>query len=81
MEYGDKGIRVVSVSPGWVDTPMMDRALKDWGIPSRQAATAATPLKRAATPKEIADAVMFLVGSEAAYVSGTDLQIAGGWQG
>jgi NAD(P)-dependent dehydrogenase (short-subunit alcohol dehydrogenase family) len=81
VEYGDKGVRVVSVSPGWVDTPMMERAMKEWGIPSKDAATAATPLKRAAKPEEIAETVMFLVGHQAAYVSGTDLLIAGGSQG
>jgi NAD(P)-dependent dehydrogenase (short-subunit alcohol dehydrogenase family) len=81
VEYGDKGVRVVSVSPGWVDTPMMDRALKDWGIPDKKTATAATPLKRAATPQEIAETVMFLVSNQASYVSGTDLLIAAGWQG
>jgi NAD(P)-dependent dehydrogenase (short-subunit alcohol dehydrogenase family) len=81
VEYGDKGVRVMSISPGWVDTPMMDRALKDWGIPSKEAAASTTPLKRAAKPVEIANAVMYLASNEASYVSGTDLLIAAGWQG
>jgi NAD(P)-dependent dehydrogenase (short-subunit alcohol dehydrogenase family) len=81
VEYGDKGVRVLSISPGWVDTPLMDRALKDWGIPDKKTATSTTPLKRAATPKEIANVVMFLVSNQAAYVSGADLLVAGGWQG
>jgi NAD(P)-dependent dehydrogenase (short-subunit alcohol dehydrogenase family) len=38
-------------------------------------------LKSAATTKEIANVVMFLVSNKAAYVSGADLLVAGGWQG
>ncbi len=80
VEYGDKNIRTMSISPGWVDTPMMDRATKAWGITKEQA-VAGQPSKRAAKPEEIADAVMFLVSANAAYISGTDLLITGGWQG
>jgi NAD(P)-dependent dehydrogenase (short-subunit alcohol dehydrogenase family) len=80
VEFGDKNIRTMSISPGWVDTPMMDRATKAWGITKEQA-VAGQPSKRAAKPEEIAEAVMFLVSANAAYISGTDLLITGGWQG
>lgn len=81
VEYGGQGVRVASVSPAWVDTPMMERAIRDWGIPDKATATATTPLKRAATAAEVANAVLFLASAEASYVSGTDLMITSGWTG
>ncbi|MBS0286056.1 MAG: SDR family oxidoreductase [Proteobacteria bacterium] len=66
----DKGIRVNSISPGFTDTPIFtDKSV----IPK---ASALVPLKRFATPEEMADAAVFLASNN--YVVGVDLLIDGG---
>ena len=68
-------IRVNAVYPGWTDTPGERKFLSDEGI--RNAAPD-LPLGRLATAEEIADAVLFLVGPQSSYVTGTILHIDGG---
>ncbi|MGE3319114.1 MAG: SDR family NAD(P)-dependent oxidoreductase [Candidatus Berkiella sp.] len=66
----NRGIRVNSISPGFTDTPIFkDRST----IPKT---SELVPLKRFATPEEIADAALFLAGN--AYMVGIDLLIDGG---
>ena len=71
-EVAAKGIRVNAIAPGFVDTPMTQR------IPEaiRAKLLEQIPLRRFATPEEIADAVFFLVN--ATYVTGTVLDVNGG---
>jgi NAD(P)-dependent dehydrogenase (short-subunit alcohol dehydrogenase family) len=74
-EVGPLGIRVVAVAPGLVDTDLHATT----GDPDRVARMASgIPLGRAATPDEIADAVAWLLGDEASYVTATTLRVAGG---
>lgn len=80
LEYGEKNIRVNVVSPGWVETPLTDRILKIAQI-TKEKAVEDYPLKRMATPEEIAKAVIWLCSPEAAYVSGEDFSIDGGGLG
>lgn len=80
-EYGQFGIRVNSVSPGWVDTEMMRKTLNNYGELSK-ANTETTinygAIKRPVKPSEIADAVYYLCSDEATYITGTNLVIDGG---
>jgi len=69
VELGADGIRVNSVHPGFVRTPMTE--LLD---ESRQR----IPLGRPATPEDVTGAVLFLAGDESAYVTGTELVVDGG---
>lgn len=78
MELTDKNIRVNSISPGAVDTPMLRRALASWGAKVEDTA-ASYPVKRLATSEEMARAVMFLAGDEATIIVGTDLDVTGGY--
>lgn len=74
-EVAAAGIRVNAVSPGTTVTTIHERA----GRPDRAAEVGArTPLGRPATPDEIAAAVEWLTTSEAGYVTGTVLDVAGG---
>ena len=74
LEYGTRGIRVNSVSPGLID----DGALADRWPEGVQRWLAAAPLGRLGTPEDVADAVAFLASPLAAWISGTDLVVDGG---
>lgn len=78
MEYTDKNIRINSLSPGAVDTPMFRRAIGSWGL-SVEAAVREYPIKRVVTPEEIARAVMWLASDDATCIVGMDLDATGGY--
>ncbi|HVW46313.1 MAG TPA: SDR family NAD(P)-dependent oxidoreductase [Solirubrobacterales bacterium] len=71
---GPHGIRVNSVNPGFIATPM-NAVLGDAG---REAAIAATPLRRVATPAECARMAVILVSDIAGFVHGVELDVNGG---
>ena len=71
------GVRVNSVSPGYIRTPMT-RASHD-RTDSHEARSNRTLLGRWGEPAEIAAGINFLLSDEASYVTGTDLVIDGGW--
>ena len=76
-ELGTSGIRVNSVHPGGVNTPMGNAR----GLPPDQLAHAfcRVPLQRIGDPNEIANASLFLASDEASYVTGAELAVDGGW--
>lgn len=74
MEYAARGVRVNSVSPGLVMTPMAAE-----GEESNREFSQATPMKRGAQPIEVSYGVLFLASDEASYVTGADLLIDGGY--
>lgn len=69
-------IRVNTISPGYVDTPLFDAILGDQREAVLTEAAATLPVKRIGTPEDIADAVMFLMGN--GYVNGINLAVDGG---
>ncbi|MBF6078109.1 glucose 1-dehydrogenase [Nocardia beijingensis] len=74
-ELGPKGIRVNSVSPGYIETPMFhDNVSPD----AHTAVLAEVASRRLGTAEDVADAVAFLASAEASYVNGQDLIIDGG---
>jgi len=76
---GPLGIRVNSVCPGYIDTPIMDRMLAEQPDPAatRREILNRQPLGRLGTPEDVANGVLFLASREAAFVSGSELTIDG----
>jgi meso-butanediol dehydrogenase / (S,S)-butanediol dehydrogenase / diacetyl reductase len=85
VDYGPKGIRANALCPGWVVTPMgdgeMDTVAARRGITRDEAyalTTATVPLRRPATPEEIAACALFLASDESSIVTGSVLVADGG---
>ncbi len=76
VEYARDGIRVVSVSPGAIDTPLVRASLAAQG--GAAALANRHPLGRIGRPEEVALAVLWLSSSDAAFVTATDLAVDGG---
>jgi NAD(P)-dependent dehydrogenase (short-subunit alcohol dehydrogenase family) len=87
-EVAPKGVRMLTVSPGWIMTTassrMIERIAKSSGGTTEEAANSVMdalggiPFGRAAWPEEVAELVGFLVSPRAAYLTGTEYVIDGG---
>ncbi len=88
LEFADAGvpIRVNSVHPGFVETPLLHKGMERWA--AREGTTAqslidamaqTTPFKRLAQPVEIGKVVAFLASDDASYMTGSEVVVDGGW--
>ncbi|MBT5875698.1 MAG: SDR family oxidoreductase, partial [Candidatus Latescibacteria bacterium] len=77
-EWAQHHIRLNCVSPGVTRTEMMDEVVAS-GKADLQRFNERTPMGRVAEIEEIACAVLFLASDRAAYVTGTNLRVDGGW--
>jgi NAD(P)-dependent dehydrogenase (short-subunit alcohol dehydrogenase family) len=73
-ELAERGIRVNTLSPGPIDTPMFDAATDE----VRQSLAALIPLGRLGRPEEVASAALFLASAESSFIAGAELCIDGG---
>jgi NAD(P)-dependent dehydrogenase (short-subunit alcohol dehydrogenase family) len=80
-EAGPKGVRANAVCPGFTDTDLGRQFFEGRDDPeaARERMEAQYPLKRLGEPEEIADAILFLLSDEAAYVTGHGLVVDGGY--
>lgn len=76
IEYARHGIRVVSVSPGAINTPLVRASLEAQGGGDELANR--HPLGRIGNPEEVAAAVVWLASSAASFITATDLAVDGG---
>ena len=74
LEYARKGVTCNAVLPGMVETENVKAMPQE----IRDAAIAATPVRRFGEPEEIAALVVFLCGDEAGYITGAEIDISGG---
>lgn len=77
IDYADAGVRVNSVCPGFVDTPMTDEYLDQDEF--YEFVRGETPMDRVAEPEEVAGIAMFLASDEASYITGANIPVDGGW--
>lgn len=75
LTYVADGVRVNSVHPGFIDTPLTQAQAPELNA----TVIASTPMKRAGKPMEIAFGCLFLASDESSYVTGTELVIDGGY--
>jgi NAD(P)-dependent dehydrogenase (short-subunit alcohol dehydrogenase family) len=80
MELKDRGIRVNTLSPGAIDTPIIDGQFKtkEEADGARAMFAQMTPLGRIGRPEEMAAAALFLASEESSYSTGIDLVADGG---
>jgi len=79
-EFKDSGIRANTLSPGVVDTPMLDSQANtpEQAAEIRRGYAAYTPMLRLANPAELAAAALFLASDESSFMTGSDLVVDGG---
>ncbi len=75
MELGPKGIRVNSVHPGMIDTPM---TRVHGGDAAMEFGASKVPLRRVGQPEDIAPVYVFLGSEESAYINGAEIAVDGG---
>lgn len=84
LDFAADQIRVVSISPGSIRTPILTLAAHEFDGPDADVEAAfarfgaAHPLGRIGEPEEVADLIAFLVSSKAGFVTGADFKIDGG---
>lgn len=72
LEWAQKGIRVNSVHPGFVETPILGEA-------DRKFLADATPMGRLGQPDDLATVIRFLASDEASFMTGTEIVVDGGY--
>jgi NAD(P)-dependent dehydrogenase (short-subunit alcohol dehydrogenase family) len=79
LEFAKQGVRINSVSPGPTQTEMFDRAFGKGETDIKRAIASRTPIGRFGMPEEIASAVLWLTSPGAAFTSGQDIIVDGGY--
>jgi 3alpha(or 20beta)-hydroxysteroid dehydrogenase len=74
MELGPRGIRVNSIHPGFIDTPMTAATPPAF----RESNLLQIPLGRTGTPADVAPLVVFLISDESSFISGAEIPVDGG---
>jgi len=78
MELAPFGVRVNSVHPGLIDTPMMQEVFDQFGDAARDGLLASIPNGRFASAEDVARLVLFLASDESAYSTGSEFVVDGG---
>lgn len=79
LDFARLGVRVNSVSPGWIWTEVSDRASGGERIKWETVWGAYCPLNRCGEPHEVAQAICFLLSDQASFITAADLAVDGGY--
>jgi len=77
VELAPYNIRINSISPGMIETPMIDPVTKDPKM--KEAILARVPMRRVGKPEEVSNLVLFLASDQSSYMTGSTVVIDGGW--
>lgn len=72
LGWATEGVRVNSIHPGFVDTPIL-------GETDRATLAQTTPMGRIAQPEELAAAIAFVISDDASFMTGAELVVDGGY--
>lgn len=78
LDYADRGIRVNSISPGVIETALVERTIEAGAMTAEQYA-ALQPMGRMGQPEEVAEAAVWLCSDRASFITGSDLAVDGGF--
>jgi NAD(P)-dependent dehydrogenase (short-subunit alcohol dehydrogenase family) len=76
LEVAGSGVRINLIAPGPIETGMLNRFTGTDEV--KAGLLAGVPLKRAGTPEEVAQAVVFLASDKASFITGTSINVDGG---
>lgn len=79
LDYADRNIRVNAVCPGFIETPMLDRAGITTDEETKKSVINLHPLGRLGKAEEVANAVVWLASGEASFITGHTLLVDGGY--
>src|SRR5690606_19169887 len=79
MDYSPHGIRINSVAPGAIDTPMLRGALEQFGLNAEEYAKQLSMLGRFAQPEEVAHANLWLASDDSSFATGAVYAVDGGY--
>jgi NAD(P)-dependent dehydrogenase (short-subunit alcohol dehydrogenase family) len=78
LEYARRGIRINAICPGFTQTPMLEEAQASLPKAAMDKTLGAIPMRRVATPEEIAEGILYLCSDAASYTTGHTLVLDGG---
>lgn len=79
LEYATEGIRINAICPGFIETPLLNKLDLNNNAERKQVIVDAHPMKRLGTSEEIAKGFIFLASDDSSFVTGTTLNIDGGY--
>lgn len=78
VEFGPHNVRVNSISPGTINTPMNDKVIQKLGEKVAKAWVKMHPIGRIGKPEEVAEAAVYLASDAAGFTTGIDMRVDGG---